>query len=110
MYFHDTRTYYDFKDRTFSGYLKSEVVKECKKKIIDCRPETAIFLAFELMACGETRQVFSIIDWIYTKKIGILNPNFPYRYLRRFKQYILIRKTLIESNGEVNKKGKISDV
>ena len=110
MYFHDTRTYYDFKDRTFSGYLKSEVVKECKKKIIDCRPETAIFLAFELMACGETRQVFSIIDWIYTKKIGILNPNFPYRYLRRFKQYILIRKTLLESNGEVNKKGKRSDV
>lgn len=105
MYFNDTRSYHDFKDRTFSGYIKTEVVKECKKKIIDCRPETAIFLAFELMACGETRRVFSIIEWIYTKKIGILNPIFPYRYFRRFKQYLSIRKLLLENNGEYGKKG-----
>lgn len=105
MYFKDTRTYQDFKDRTFSGYLKSEVVKECKKKIIDCRPETAIFLAFELMACGETRKVFSIIDWVFSKKIGILNPVFPYRYFRRFKQYLVLRKNILQSNGEYTKKG-----
>ena len=105
MYFQDTRTYNDFKDRTFSGYLKIEVVKECKKKILDCRPETAIFLAFELMACGETRRVFSIIEWVFTKKIGILNPIFPYRFFRRFKQYLLLRKSVLESNGEFSKKG-----
>ena len=111
MYFNDTRTYYDFKDRTFSGYLKTEVVKECKKKILDCRPETAIFLAFELMACGETKRVFSIIEWIYTKKIGIMNPVFPFRFFRRFKQYLLLRKNILESNGQFTKKGfKKSDI
>ena len=63
------------------------------------------------MACGETKRVFSIIEWIYTKKIGIMNPVFPFRFFRRFKQYLLLRKNILESNGQFSKKGfKKSDI
>ena len=34
-----------------------------------------------------------------------MNPVFPFRFFRRFKQYLLLRKNILESNGQFSKKG-----
>jgi hypothetical protein len=102
--FKDTRIIQDFKTTTFSGYDKKQVIAELKKKILECRVETAVTLAFELLACGDINKIYTILDWVIFRKIGIQNPVLPYRYFRRFKQFLQIRKQIINNLKETGKK------
>lgn len=108
----DTRSLKDFGTNTFSGYKKTDVIQELKKKIMNCDKQNAFLWAFELLGCGEIQKIYDTLFFIIFKKIGIENPRLPHRFYRRYKFMIALREHYVSqySQNQKNKSTKWVDL
>ena len=84
----DTRHLEDFKDKTFSGFKKSDVIKTLFKSIETGKVENACNWLTECMISGYSIDILDKLIAFSSKMVHINNPKLP-EYLWRKYQYFL---------------------
>lgn len=103
----DNRKYNDFNTKTFSGYLKKEVLSAFKKALMNGLIETSCYWSIELLCSGLIDKIYEIFLELSSKYINISNPKLPYKLYRRYNNYLDLVKYYEESvknNDKNNKK------
>ena len=89
----DIREIKDFKQISFSGFKKQDVVKELNYAFDNCLIESAIYWCGELVCSGNFKFLWENIISYMSVSINILNPKLPIFMQNRFNVF----KTIINS-------------
>ena len=87
----DYRTIDFFKDKTFSGYMKTAVIQKFNKCLLEDSLEESCFWAVELIISGQIDKVLDKTLNVYNKYVHINNPNLS-EYL--FTKYEILVKII----------------
>lgn len=97
----DQRTISDFKNQTFGGYKKNDVLANLTKAIEAENLEQSIYLGFQLLFSGITLQLIDRLYIIACKTINTSNPKLPTYMFSRYKKYYTILNNPIYSKKNV---------
>jgi len=84
----DIRALKDFSEKTFSGYLKSDVYKALFNAITEFKIEETCNWCIELVVSQQTDKLYEKFILYYAKYININNPKLPERLYKRYKTFI----------------------
>lgn len=84
---HDKREGKDFTSLTFSGYKKTEVIKEFIKCLNKPDIENALLWSVELICTGKIKDLWDTILLVMSKNIHIGNPKLPIYLAKRFESF-----------------------
>lgn len=88
----DTRSIKDFKDKTFSGYKKKDVLTIFQKNILADDIEQSCHWGCELLISGYVSEIWNIIFSIYLKFVNIFNPKVIEILFIRYTTYLKISR------------------
>jgi len=88
----DYRTIEFFKDKTFSGYMKSEVVQKLNKCLLNDLIEESCFWSIELIISGYIEKVIEKILGIYNKYVHVNNPKLSEYFFNKYEILLKIIK------------------
>ena len=103
----DTRATKDYKEKTFSLFLKKDVLSEFNKSILAGKIEDANHWAVELVCSGMIEKIWDKIFTIFTKNIYTYNPVMPSILYERYTSYL---NTIKETKGDMFKMRNIQHV
>lgn len=89
----DTRQIKDFKEKTFSLFLKKDVLSEFNKSILAGKIEEANHWAVELICSGMTDKIWDKLFTLFTKNIYTYNPIMPKILYNRYNSYLKTLQT-----------------
>ena len=84
----DPRPLECFKEKTFSGFKKKDIIKELLKTIENKQVESACFWITECIISGYTQEIFEKIINLSSKIVHINNPNLPSFLLNRLNCFL----------------------
>lgn len=84
----DTRQIKDFKEKTFSLFLKKDVLSEFSKSILGGKIEEANHWAVELICSGMIDKIWDKLFTLFTKNIYTYNPIMPTLLFNRYTMYL----------------------
>jgi hypothetical protein len=76
-----------YKDKTFSGYKKTQVFQQLKESILKGEIDKACFWGCEMDASNFTQDVWKKLLLFACKEINCANPNLPGFLLKRYKEF-----------------------
>lgn len=86
----DPRPFYEFKDKTFSGFKKSEVINILLKSIEKGKPEDVCFWLTECIVSGYIIEIYHKLFIFSCKIVHVNSPNLP-EYL--YRKFLTFKKT-----------------
>lgn len=86
----DNRSAKEFTLMTFTGYKKTDVIKQFEKSILDNNLESACHWLVELHISGRMDNIWQIYFEILSKNININNPHLASWMWLKFKKYCLL--------------------
>jgi hypothetical protein len=87
----DTRGVSDLAKHSFSGFAIKDVVSVLNKCLMQCKIESAVNWAIELLLSGQTEKLWEKIFSISLKNVNINNPKLPIFLYKRYSKFVNLK-------------------
>ena len=108
----DTRNAKDFKDKTFSGYKKKDVLTIFQKNILLDDIEQSCHWGCEMLISGYIQDIWNVIFTIYFKFVNIFNPKIVQKLFNRYTTFLKLsrNKTNLELRNNQVIRNQITEI